>query len=75
MNTTLTLQELMNQARKLPNGLLRNKLVSRLEDAKIVSELMDYQTGERYGVNSDLPVCTCPQGARDTSCAVHGGAN
>jgi len=45
MNTTLAIQNLIDQAKKAPNGLLRNKLVSKLEDAKIVSELIDLKYG------------------------------
>jgi len=76
MNTTATIQQLIDQAKKLPNGLLRNKLVSRLEDAKIVSELMDYQTGERYQLEQQPIIlsagsCLCLIGAKD-DCEVHG---
>lgn len=78
MNSTQTIQALIDQAKKSPNGLLRNKLVSRLEDAKIVSELIDYQTGERFGVQPNITtgtsgLCTCPMpGVVHAHCPLHG---
>lgn len=77
MNPSNTLQDLIDQTKKLPNGLLRNKLVSRLEDAKIVSELMSYQTGEQYKEPSLYTAtvnqhCTCSESAKDYDCVIHG---
>lgn len=76
MNTTQTLQGLIDQAKKAPNGLLRNKLVSRLEDAKIVSELVDYKylqsTTHMPDDLSTLEVpCTCLPGAKSATCPMH----
>lgn len=84
MNTTQTIQMLIDQAKKAPNSLLRNKLVSRLEDAKIVSQLIDHETGAQLGVQpTAIPLpsqqstggtttgCTCIVGARDVNCPFH----
>lgn len=77
MNTKSTIQSLIDQTKKLPNSLERNKLVSHLENARLIAALMEYQTGERYDqtFTPDLPekayICTCPTGGRDTMCAVH----
>lgn len=80
MNPITTLQTLIDQTKKLPNGLLRNKFVSRLEDAKIVAQLMAYETQKRFGdpegqINPEQSACICPEGAIDRKCPVHGGAN
>lgn len=78
MNSTKTIQALIDQVKTAPNSLLRNKLVSRLEDAKIVSELIDYQTGERFGVQPSLTagkagICMCPMpGVIHANCPLHG---
>ena len=81
MNITQTIQQLIDQAKKQPNSLLRNKLVSKLEDAKIVSRLIDFETQNQYGPIplSSAPTtapttnagCTCMPGARSASCPYH----
>ena len=80
MNPKQTLQALIDQTKKMPNGLERNKLVSHLENARLIAALMEYQTADKYGVDpydlatiGDKPECICEEGAIDRNCLLHGG--
>lgn len=57
----------------------RNKAVARLEEAQAfvrMGKTSAYETTTQFTINTDvIAQCTCPNGATDLTCPVHGDSN
>lgn len=80
---TKHINDLITATKAMPNSLERNKIISKLEDAKAWSitmqnklpqSVLDKEPPMDNKVYGNLPSaaigthCTCPEGARDTNC-------
>ena len=69
------IEGLIKRAKALPNSLGRNKVVSKLEDARAAATQMLVDENNRYShppARNQPQDCTCGPGYIDGHCPIHG---
>jgi len=66
VNQTQKIDVLIEEASQLPNSKAKNKMISKLEEARLWSKELPVSPAEE--ISQD---CICPKGAIDAECPVH----
>jgi len=76
MNLPDQIQALIDQVKTQKNNLQRNKIISHLEDAlahaKVQASWVPPSLAESAPTPTQTQGCTCPIGAIDSTCPIHG---